>query len=409
MNRFGSEKLGYPVEELLDQPVTGVFHPDDRDAVQDQLQACFDNPGTVFQWQLRKVRSDGSIMWVQELARAVEDIDGKSMVLIVCEDITDRRRAERELHESRERYKTLYTATPALLHSIDREYRLLDVSETWLDVLGYERDEVIGRPVTDFMTPDSERKARGGVLENFIKEGYVRDVEYEIVKKDGDVIDVLLSAIAEYDEQGAFARSLAVLNDVTEKKRAEAALLRAHDEMEQRVIERTAELRQSREYFRQLLETVRVIPWESKVKAANLSYVGPQAEDLLGYPRERWYEEGFWKTIIHPQDRVMAEEFYERISIAKAADELEYRLRAVDGRIVWIHEVVNVISSDAAEGPILGGFMIDITKRMQAEEMLKQQREFLRAEGQSTTSPGAGRKVADGARGRAAPLGARDP
>jgi PAS domain S-box-containing protein len=378
VNRFGSEKLGYPVDQLLGQPVTGVFHPEDRVAVKNQLQSCFDNPGTVFEWQLRKVRSDGSIMWVQELARAVEDTDGRAMVLIVCEDITDRRKAERDLHASRERYKTLYTATPAMLHSIDGEYRLLDVSEKWLEVLGYEREEVIGRPMTDFLTPKSQAIALGGVLENFIKQGHARDIAYEYVKKNGEIVEILLSAIAEYDENGDYVRSLAILDDVTEKNRAEAALQRAHDEMEQRVINRTAELQQSREHFRQLVETVRVIPWESSVEASNLSYVGPQAEDLLGHPRDRWYEEGFWSTIIHPEDRERVREFYARIAQARAADEMEYRLTAADGRIVWIHEVVNVITSEIDETPILRGFMIDITKRKQAEEALDQQREFLR-------------------------------
>jgi PAS domain S-box-containing protein len=358
VNRFGSEKLGYPVDQLLGQPVTGVFHPEDRVAVKNQLQSCFDNPGTVFEWQLRKVRSDGSIMWVQELARAVEDTDGRAMVLIVCEDITDRRKAERDLHASRERYKTLYTATPAMLHSIDGEYRLLDVSEKWLEVLGYEREEVIGRPMTDFLTPKSQAIALGGVLENFIKQGHARDIAYEYVKKNGEIVEILLSAIAEYDENGDYVRSLAILDDVTEKNRAEAALQRAHDEMEQRVINRTAELQQSREHFRQLVETVRVIPWESSVEASNLSYVGPQAEDLLGHPRDRWYEEGFWSTIIHPEDRERVREFYARIAQARAADEMEYRLTAADGRIVWIHEVVNVITSEIDETPILRGFMI---------------------------------------------------
>ena len=378
VNRFGSEKLGYPVDELLGQPVTGVFYPDDRKAVQEQLKSCFDNPGTVFQWQLRKIRSDGSIMWVQELARAVEDSDGRAMALIVCEDITDRRKAERELRESREQYKTLYTATPAMLHSIDREYRMLDVSEKWLEVLGYQRDEVIGRPLTDFLTESSKAIALGGVLERFIKEGSARDIAYEYVKKNGGIVEILLSAIAEYDDQGNYVRSLAVLNDVTEKNRAEAELKKAHDEMEQRVIDRTAELRESREHFRQLVETVRVIPWESAVEATNLSYVGPQAEDLLGYPRERWYEDGFWNTIIHPDDSDMATGFYARIARDKVADEMEYRLRAADGRIIWIHEVVNVITSERGKSPILRGFMIDITKRKQAEEALEQQRQFLR-------------------------------
>ncbi len=378
VNRFGSEKLGYPVAELLGQPVTGVFHSGDREAVKDQLQSCFDNPGTVFQWQLRKVRSDGSIMWVQELARAVEDADGRAMVLIVCEDITDRRKAERDLHESRERYRTLYTSTPAMLHSIDREYRLLDVSEKWLEVLGYERDEVIGRSMTDFLTEESQAVALGGVLENFIRQGHARDIPYEFVKKNGEIVEILLSSIAEYDGNGEYVRSSGVLGGFTEKKRADAALKRAHDEMEQRVIDRTAELQESREHFRQLVETVRVIPWESSVEASNLSYVGPQAEDLLGYPRDRWYEEGFWSTIIHPDDREMVREFYSKTAKARLAGEMEYRLTAADGRIVWIHEVVNVTTSERDEVPVLRGFMIDITKRKQVEEALDQQREFLR-------------------------------
>ncbi len=377
VNRFGSEKLGYPVDQLLGQPVTGVFHPDDREAVLDQLKSCFDNPGIVFQWQLRKVRSDGSIMWVQELARAVEDTDGNAMALIVCEDVTEKHKAERELRESRERYKTLYTATPAMLQSIDSDYRLLNVSETWLEVFGYKREEVIGRQITDFLTKKSQQIARSGLIEEFIERGYVRDIEHEFVKKNGEVIEVLLSAIAEYDEQGEFVRSLAALNDVTEKNRAEVALQRAHDDMEQHVIERTAELRESREHFRQLVETVRVIPWESPVGTANLSYIGPQVVDILGYPREHWYEDDFWQKIMHPEDRKLAEAFYSRARQSQVADEIEYRLTAADGRTVWIHEVVNAVSSDNGEAPILRGFMIDITKSKQAEELLDQQRESL--------------------------------
>jgi PAS domain S-box-containing protein len=252
VNRFGAEQLGYPAAELIGQAVTGVFHPDDRTAVIEQLALCCRNPGDAFEWELRKLRRDGSLMWVHEHARAVRDADDRLVILIVCEDITEQRRTREALRHSRERYRTLYTKTPALLHSIDGEHRVVDVSEHWLEVLGYERDEVIGRKFTDFLTDESRRFAGSFSLPEVIERGEARNLEYRIVTKGGDVRDVRLSAIAERDVDDRFVRSLAVLEDVTERKRAEAALREANAEMECRVAERTAELRRSQDALRDL-------------------------------------------------------------------------------------------------------------------------------------------------------------
>jgi two-component system cell cycle sensor histidine kinase/response regulator CckA len=96
VNPFGADQLGYAVEELIGQSVLNVFYPDDREAVQQQLTTCLEHPGKVQYWELRKVRQNGSMLWVREAARAVQGADGRSVVLIVCEDITERRRAEAE-------------------------------------------------------------------------------------------------------------------------------------------------------------------------------------------------------------------------------------------------------------------------------------------------------------------------
>src|SRR3970282_2492237 len=68
----------------------------------DQLAAGVKNPSETGEWEFRKVHKDGSLMWVKETARAVRAPDGGTMVLIVCEDITERRQAEEAVQEARE-------------------------------------------------------------------------------------------------------------------------------------------------------------------------------------------------------------------------------------------------------------------------------------------------------------------
>jgi PAS domain S-box-containing protein len=112
------------------------------------------------------------------------------------------------------------TGTPVMLHSIDAEGRLLSVSDRWLHRLGYSAQEVLGRSSTSFLTEESQLYAREVVLPAFFASGACEDVPYQMVAKDGSVVDVLLSATSERDTSGNIIRSLAVLIDVTEQRKA---------------------------------------------------------------------------------------------------------------------------------------------------------------------------------------------
>jgi PAS domain S-box-containing protein len=136
--------------------------------------------------------------------------------------------ATSRLAESELRVRRLYEATPAILHFIGPDGRILDVSDRWLALLGYERHEVIGRLSSDFLTPASQAHARDVVLPAFFRTGRCERVEYQFMRRDGSVIDVLLSARLERDEHAGTARSLAVLEDVTDTRRLERELNRTH-------------------------------------------------------------------------------------------------------------------------------------------------------------------------------------
>jgi PAS domain S-box-containing protein len=146
-------------------------------------------------------------------------------------EIRQRKAAEEALRESDARYRSLYHNTPAMLHSINREGHIVSVSNYWTEVLGYSEKEVAGRKLTDFFTEESKKYAEEVVMPDFFASGYCTDIPYRIIKKDGHIIDILLSAIGDRDEKGEIIRTLAVSIDVTERNRAVEALKQAKEEL----------------------------------------------------------------------------------------------------------------------------------------------------------------------------------
>ena len=170
-------------------------------------------------------RKDGSVFVGMAYFRLVRDEDGQPQYIEgFMQDITERRQAEEAIRASEERYRYIYNQTPVMLHSIDAAGCLVSVSDYWLEVLGYSREEVIGRPYIEFMPVNSRPYTQEIVLPSFYNTGICKDVPQKVVKKNGEVIDVLLSAVSERDSAGKIMRSLSVFVDVTERNRAEQQL-----------------------------------------------------------------------------------------------------------------------------------------------------------------------------------------
>ena len=130
-----------------------------------------------------------------------------------------------------EAHRHFYNLAPVMLHAIDPHFRLVNVSDYWLECLGYCREEVLGRSALDFLTEASRHYAKTMVVPTLFQTGSVQNVPYQFVTKKGTVIDVELSATVERDATGTPLYGLAVLTDVTERKQAEAALGQAHRQL----------------------------------------------------------------------------------------------------------------------------------------------------------------------------------
>ena len=114
------------------------------------------------------------------------------------------------------------------MHSIDQAGRIQYVNNQWLEFLGYQRDEVIGKKIFDFHTKESIQVARTAVGD-LVKFGRVDDVPIQLIRKDGGVRDMHISAISQTDDAGEHIGSLSILTDVTEKKQLETHLAEAID------------------------------------------------------------------------------------------------------------------------------------------------------------------------------------
>ncbi len=134
------------------------------------------------------------------------------------------RNSLRRASEVARHYQHLYLKTPAMMHSIDPQGRLVNVSDTWLEKLGYQRDEVIGQLSVTFMAPESRRRILHELIPQSQKNGGIRDLEVQLETRAGERLQVLLSAIWETDDDGQIVHSLTVMDDVTEQKRLAGAL-----------------------------------------------------------------------------------------------------------------------------------------------------------------------------------------
>ena len=131
----------------------------------------------------------------------------------------------------------------------------------------------------------------------------------------------------------------------------------------------TEVMRKEAEHLRLLLEVTHVFPWEADFPSSSFTYVGEQAVNMLGYPLDDWYRSDFWPRHLHPDDRERA--MASRVEYSNARDnyELDYRMIARDGRVVWLHNLVTVVRENDLPKTIRG-FSIDMTENKQTEATL---------------------------------------
>lgn len=259
-SQFGADLDGYV--ELL--------HPEDRAMTHDVLEEALARGGP-FAFEHRIVGRDGVTRTIFGRGEVFRDAAGKPVRAAgTGQDITERRRMERELQTSEERFRNICQQAPVMLMSVDQDVRVRDISNFWLQTMGYERDEVVGADAWQFITAESRRR-----LEAAIEEGerngevVIRNFPLQAVRRDGGLVDLLSTSVAEMGDDGESKGAICVSINLTDLQRAEAAL------------------RESEERYRALVEYAPEAIMVLDVDQDRFVDVNAHAVSLFGYPREK--------------------------------------------------------------------------------------------------------------------------
>ncbi|MFW2405233.1 MAG: sigma 54-interacting transcriptional regulator [Gammaproteobacteria bacterium] len=235
------KRLGYGRDELYGRSPMDIATPGSAKLIREEHMPAFRRTGQLDHVPVEFVASSGEIVSMLATTIAEVDVDGRFLhSLSVFNELSDHDR----LHS---RYRDRYQSTPAMLHTIDEKGRIKAVSDHWLEKMGYAREEVIGRSVLDFVTEESREQMPEGRLGSIMEAGGLNNVPRQMVLKNGEVIDVVMSSSAQTDPITGARTLLVASKDVTDRNLAEEALRDAYQE----IARLNHELEQERDYLRE--------------------------------------------------------------------------------------------------------------------------------------------------------------
>ena len=349
--------VGYTEQELTTRTFADITHPEDLEKDLDLAGQLF--KGTIPSYTLEKryLKKNGEEFWINLTASVIRDPDGIPLYgLAMIEDITDRKRIEQTLQYRMETIHDLYNNAPCGYHTLDAEGRYVEVNDTELNWLGYSREEMIGKlKVTDITTPASQRQFHDLHAE-FKEQGHAFSLQAEYIKKDGTILNGLVSAVAVRNDQGQFLKSRTSVLDISALKEAEEALTESH-------------LRFQRIFDEAGIGIV-LVDITGHVVESN-----PAFQHFLGYRLDELKTMAF-PEFIHPEDTPNCLEHYGKlVEGACQSYELEERYVRKDGSVVWGHLTVTLLRNRQQEPLHAIAMVEDITERKRAEEDLNASRQ----------------------------------
>ena len=215
------DRLGYEREAMVGHRPSEFVTPDSARRIEEEFLPALRRTGKLDGKPIAFVSSSGEV--VECMTYSIVEYDPKGafvQTIAVYNEIAEEARANFK-------YRDIYRKTPAMLHTVDGDGKIVTATDHWLEKLGYRRDEVIGRPTTDFFSAADRERYAGGRLQELLQQGDFSNEERQVVTKDGRVLDLVVSAIAHRDANGKVDRMLIASKDVTERLRAERKLRQA--------------------------------------------------------------------------------------------------------------------------------------------------------------------------------------
>lgn len=335
------------------------YQPDkkpSREKIEEMLSQASQGQTPLFHWQFQK---PNGAHFEAEVNLAVIKVEGNDLLQVIVHDITDRKRREKAVRESESRFKGIFEGAGIGIGMTDPYGKMIESNQALEDLLGYQKDELLGKAIIDLVHPDDrdfEKRYLTHYQNMSLKPGFF---EKRYIRKDGSIIWGKLTTSVIYDEKGIPAFGIGMLEDITQRKHAEEKV-KENQELLNRVNENLTE------------GIYRSVPGKGLV------YVNKAFAKMFGY-------ESVAEALRLSSDSL--NNFYDeenrRKKLLKEIKKKGYLknkeslFRRKDGTTFWGLEN-STVSTTVDGGLILDGVVVDITEKKKSEELLKTKNEELK-------------------------------
>ncbi len=265
-------------------------------------------------------------------------------------------RESAELLRRQKRYlEVLLEISPTAIVTLDLDRNVTSWNLAAEELFGYTAAEASGRKLEDLVARQEDMQAEAAAYYDQLDRGQRFHAVTRRMRKDGTIVDVDLFAVPVTVEDEPTGH-LVIYYDISALKDAEKR-------------------------YRDLIEQLPLVTYIDEPAVAPSIYISPQIEGLLGYSADEWLgDPELFVNLLHPDDRERVLADHERVFAAGDSNwSFEYRVLARDGRTVWLRDDAVVVKDDEGKPLYVQGFLMDVTKRKEAEEGLRKSEERFRA------------------------------
>ncbi len=348
---------GYSREELVGRHINEIDADESPEETLKRIKTIKEKGYAVFESRHR--RKDGTTIEVESAVSALKD--GSNRLVAFTRDISDRKKAQKALRKSEERYRLIAENTVDCIWMADMELNMLYVNQAVETIFGYTPGEVIGTNLLAYCDDEKVREIMHIIADKLEGNPELAEAEFEasFYAKDGSLVPVEIHGAIIFDEDGKAKALQGVTRDITERKKAEA------------------ELRQSEERFRILLEDIAMVSVQGYAPDGTALYWNKGSEELYGYSREEAIGKNLLELIIPPEMREGVHQAMRQMAetgVAIPASELT--LMRQDGSLVDVFSCHSIVQHPDREQELYC-VDIDLTEIKEAEAHREQLQEQL--------------------------------
>ncbi|WP_455449108.1 PAS domain S-box protein [Natrinema thermotolerans] len=345
---------GYEPDDLIGDHVSTMMDDDDLETARDRIRdlRSAGEPTRTFEMDLET--ADGDVIDVENHMALLPSDDGEfAGTAGVLRDITDRKERERDL----ERFEAIVQALDELVYTLDEEGRFTYLNDAAKPILGYEPEELIGKPAATVIPAADVERAQDRIRELLRSDVPSQTVEIVLETADDEVIDVENHIALLPSDDGEFVGSAGVVRDITARKERE------------RDLERTTEL------LKQAERLAGIGGWELDLSGETRDVTFTDGlHRLYDLPLDATVDSELATSFPHPEDRERVLEIVDRTIEAGEGYDIEHRMRTMTGDKRWVRSTGEPIRADGADDAgIVGvrGTIQDITDRKERELTLE--------------------------------------